>query len=160
MLKASDLWQFSLAIYSQPEVKDSCLMLQDRWQHNVNILLSCAYLDRIALKLSVADLEPMDQCISDTEVPLKHMRRLRKEAKFKEPQRYQALLSDELKLEKQQQQSIVECLNSLQLTSSNSDNLSLYSCWVSGQSLLHEQVEALQTIRMASASYSLLSTEN
>jgi uncharacterized protein (TIGR02444 family) len=37
------LWEFSLAVYANPEVRKECLDLQDRYGLDVNLLLFCAF---------------------------------------------------------------------------------------------------------------------
>ena len=37
------LWRFSLAVYAAPGVPPHCLMLQDRWGADVNLLLALAW---------------------------------------------------------------------------------------------------------------------
>ncbi len=51
------LWEFSLALYDQPNVADSCLRLQDEDGINVNILLWCAWLGNSGYLLNQHSLD-------------------------------------------------------------------------------------------------------
>jgi uncharacterized protein (TIGR02444 family) len=41
---AAEFWQFSLALYARPEVPAACLVLQDQYGRDVNVMLYCCWL--------------------------------------------------------------------------------------------------------------------
>ena len=41
---AAEFWRFSLAIYARPGVAPACLVLQDRYDRDVNVALYCCWL--------------------------------------------------------------------------------------------------------------------
>jgi uncharacterized protein (TIGR02444 family) len=42
----NEFWQFSLAVYAAPGVADECLVLQDRYDVDVNVLMFCAWIGK------------------------------------------------------------------------------------------------------------------
>lgn len=76
---APSLWDFSLALYSAPDVESICLRLQDDFQVNVNILLWCCWLEVHGIRLTAMRLEQACQGIDSWDqtvvVPLRHLRR-------------------------------------------------------------------------------------
>ena len=53
----SPFWNFSLAVYRSSEVQDECLLLQDRFGLDVNLLLLCAFLGAVhGVALSAGDI--------------------------------------------------------------------------------------------------------
>ena len=43
----SHFWEFSLTVYGGPGVQEECLLLQDRYGVDINVLLFCAYVGAI-----------------------------------------------------------------------------------------------------------------
>ncbi|ARU28817.1 TIGR02444 family protein [Cellvibrio sp. PSBB006] len=76
---APSLWDFSLALYSAPDVESICLRLQDDFQVNVNILLWCCWLEVRSIRLTPMRLEQACQRIDSWDqsvvAPLRHLRR-------------------------------------------------------------------------------------
>ena len=76
---APSLWDFSLALYSAPDVESICLRLQDDFQVNINILLWCCWLEVHGIRLSVMRLEQACQRVDSWDqtvvAPLRHLRR-------------------------------------------------------------------------------------
>ena len=76
---APSLWDFSLALYSAPDVESICLRLQDDFQVNVNILLWCCWLEVRGIRLTPMRLEQACQRIDSWDqtvvAPLRHLRR-------------------------------------------------------------------------------------
>jgi len=60
----NDFWQFSLALYGQPDVARECLELQDKFGLNINLLLFCAWLGRRGVVLGRDDLEGASRLIA------------------------------------------------------------------------------------------------
>lgn len=75
----SSFWDFSLALYAQPQVADTCVLLQDTYGVNVNLLLWCAWLQCQQLTLTPARLQHahalVDEWERDYVVPLRRLRR-------------------------------------------------------------------------------------
>ena len=76
---APSLWDFSLALYSAPDVESICLRLQDDFQVNVNILLWCCWLEVRSIRLTPMRLEQACQRIDSWDqtvvAPLRQLRR-------------------------------------------------------------------------------------
>ncbi len=61
-----DFWQFSLTLYDEPAVQEICLLFQERWHANVNLILFCCWfaqtgrgsLDLRDFKKMIAYLDP------------------------------------------------------------------------------------------------------
>ncbi len=73
-------WNFSLAVYRSSEVQDECLLLQDRFGLDVNLVLLCAYLGAVhGVALSASDIASARQEIGrwheDIVRPLRAARR-------------------------------------------------------------------------------------
>lgn len=61
----NDFWKFSLALYSMPGVADSCLILQERYELDVNVLLFCAWLGSSRrVLLSSSEIERIESEVS------------------------------------------------------------------------------------------------
>lgn len=46
------LWDFSLSVYAEPGVSEECLVLQDRHDLNINLVLLAAYLGSVGVELT------------------------------------------------------------------------------------------------------------
>lgn len=76
------LWDFSLDVYAQPEVKSSCLELQDAHGADVNILLWCFWLELEQKKLNIERLQNAHDLVSTwVESAIKPLRQMRRELK-------------------------------------------------------------------------------
>ncbi|MGE3921281.1 MAG: TIGR02444 family protein, partial [Gammaproteobacteria bacterium] len=42
-LPKNEFWQYALKLYSKHVIKDTCLLLQDNYSINVNIILYCIW---------------------------------------------------------------------------------------------------------------------
>ncbi len=113
-LTLEHLWQFSLRYYSVREVKEACLSLQNRFNGNVNLLLSLKWLDEQDLTIEDNDFHLLQECLHRSDMLLHDFRQLRRQLKSHVPDTiYRQSLEFELQLEKQQQSDLVECINSL-----------------------------------------------
>ena len=123
------LWQFSLQHYSVRGVKEACLSLQNNFHGNVNLLLLLKWLDEQKLIFNDDDWGKLLHCLQHTEELLLQYRTLRKKIKPHVPATlYRESLEFELLLEKQQQSDLVDCINSLQLSTNTSESLTLGYC--------------------------------
>ena len=127
MFKSDDFWQFSVGLYAENDVKHTCLALQEQHKFNVNVLLLACYLNRTQHVCSESDFMQLIDSISESEGQLHDHRRRRKDAKSLDANLYRKLLTEELCLEKQQQQTLIETLNSIKPHSDVSDNLVTYA---------------------------------
>lgn len=79
------LWDFSLALYAQPGVAESCLRLQDEQGINVNLLLWCVWLECNGWHLDQGRLHEAQRCTRGWDkhyvIPLRHLRQ-RMKAEF------------------------------------------------------------------------------
>jgi len=120
-LDAQQLWQYSIRVYAQEPVKNTCLNLQDEFGANVNIILLCMLLDNAQILLSVDDLGVLQKAISAADNKLKRMRDERKAIKRSSTAaiediqtQYQLALNDELEMEREQQRTLVTVFNALE----------------------------------------------
>jgi uncharacterized protein (TIGR02444 family) len=134
LLNGDDFWQFACDLYSKGDMQTRLLDYQNQQGKNVNLCLLLYYLDSLNLAISQAQLNELEQSISEFDqqvlTPLRTTR-----AYLKANQTTIAdyavirkeLLSTELKLEKQQQQMLVEKVNTLTLEpDSRATNVMLY----------------------------------
>jgi uncharacterized protein (TIGR02444 family) len=106
-LFAEQFWHFSLALYKKEGVAKRCLILQDDFSCNINVLLFCCLLRKKELIFSDKILKNIILSIEKSEITLKQHRFKRSAAK-QNPALYQVLKDQELALEQQQQHDIVE----------------------------------------------------
>jgi uncharacterized protein (TIGR02444 family) len=106
-------WEYSLSVYQHNEVKDACLLLQDRMDLNVNVILSMMYLCKHDRMYHFEDIEKLEADILPSEKNLKRHRAIRRDLKNINDLRYRQALSEELALEKEQQELITRYANTL-----------------------------------------------
>ncbi|BDF95841.1 TIGR02444 family protein [Pseudoalteromonas sp. KAN5] len=134
LLNGDDFWQFACQLYSEDGMQARLLDYQNQQGKNVNLCLLLYYLDSLNLTINKAQLNKLEQCISELDqqvlTPLRATRAYLK-ANQTTISDYAAirknLLSAELKLEKQQQQLLITTINSFALTPcSTPSNTKLY----------------------------------
>lgn len=134
LLKSNDFWQFACNLYSKGDMQTRLLDYQNQLGKNVNLCLLLYYLDSLKLAVSQTQLNKLEQsiCEFDQQV-LKPLRATRAYLKANQTEIAdyavirKELLSTELKLEKQQQQMLVEKVNTLTLEpDSRTTNVMLY----------------------------------
>ena len=134
LLNSRDFWQFSCRLYSEGDMQARLLDYQNQQGKNVNLCLLLYYLDSINLVISQTQLNKLEQCIRefDQQVlqPLRAARGYLK-TNHTEIADYAAirkdLLSAELKLEKQQQEMLIDAVNKFRLaTHPEPNNIRLY----------------------------------
>jgi len=134
LLNSDHYWQFACQLYSEGGMQARLLDYQNQQGKNVNLCLLLYYLDSLNLVISQAQLNKLEQSISEFDQQLlKPLRATRGYLKTNQTEiaDYAAirkeLLSAELKLEKQQQQMLITTINSFALTPcSTPNNTSLY----------------------------------
>ena len=134
LLNGDDFWQFACQLYSEDGMQTRLLDYQNQQGKNVNLCLLLYYLDSLNLAINKAQLNKLEQCISEFDQQvLKPLRATRAYLKANQTTitEYAAirkeLLSTELKLEKQQQGILITTINSFPLTPcSTPNNTSLY----------------------------------
>ena len=134
LLNSNDFWQFACQLYSEDGMQARLLNYQNQQGKNVNLCLLLYYLDSLNLAISQTQLNKLEQSISEFEQQvLKPLRATRAYLKANQTEitDYAAirkeLLSAELKLEKQQQQMLINAVNRLELvTCTAPDNSALY----------------------------------
>ncbi|MBO1256846.1 TIGR02444 family protein [Alteromonas sp. 5E99-2] len=97
-------WSFSLQVYSQPQVSEHCLYLQDNHGCNVNLLLFCCWLHSLKRSLSVQALTTIANEIRDHDLKIKAHRA--KRIQNKHSSIYETFKKEELVMEKEQQSLI------------------------------------------------------
>ena len=134
LLNSDNFWQFACTLYAKPEQQQTLLDLQNQQGKNVNLCLLLYYLDSLNLTISQTQLNKLEQSISEFDkMALKPLRATRAYLKANQTEIAdyanirQELLSAELKLEKQQQQMLINAVNRLELvTCTAPDNSALY----------------------------------
>jgi uncharacterized protein (TIGR02444 family) len=62
----NEFWQFSLALYAQPNVREQCLALQEECGIDVNVLLFCGWLGwSKRVRLEADDLQRIEGVVAD-----------------------------------------------------------------------------------------------
>ena len=134
LLNSNDFWQFACTLYANPEQQHTLLDLQNQQGKNVNLCLLLFYLDSLNLSINAKQLRCLQQVANefDTQV-LKPLRSARGYLKANQAtisdyaNIRKELLNTELKLEKQQQQMLIDAVNGLELVvCSAPDNSTLY----------------------------------
>ncbi len=78
-LLSSHLWEFSLKLYRQPGVAPLCLMLQDQWSADVNILCWVRWLETEGMPINATRIRLAETHIAgwhkDAVLPLRQLRR-------------------------------------------------------------------------------------
>ncbi len=112
-LQDYSLWEYALAVYSQPAIQAQCLVLQDRYDLDVNLLLAAGYWACAERCWSAAQVELLVTMSAELRVdyvlPLRELRR-----KAQDPKRqglYQALKTAELAAERLQIEAIAQQLS-------------------------------------------------
>ena len=134
LLNKNDFWQFACALYAKHGQQQTLLALQNQQGKNVNLCLFLLYLDSLKLSINAEQLSALIASINefDTQVlkPLRAARRYLKanqESISDYAKIRQELLSAELKLEKQQQQILIDTANKLSfLEAVKPNNIELY----------------------------------
>lgn len=112
-LSKDGLWEYSLLVYQNEAVKQSCLQLQDDLQVNVNIVLSMMYLSKHQRMYQFEDIASIEQAIKQSDLVLMRHRAKRRNVKRLDATLYNEALVEELTLEKAQQDELVEHANTL-----------------------------------------------
>lgn len=134
LLNSDNFWQFACTLYAKPEQQQTLLDLQNQQGKNVNLCLLLYYLDSLNLTISQTQLNKLEQSISEFDkMALKPLRATRAYLKANQTEITdytvirKELLTAELKLEKQQQQMLINAVNRLELlTCTAPDNSALY----------------------------------
>jgi len=148
-LTASELWQYSLVHYSK--VDDLLLELQEQYQLNINLFLLCGYAQQQGCAIDEMQLANLlAQCQQWQDQLISPFRALRRSLKANISQDdYQAMLTMELALEKQQQHQLVNSLPELP-TNNPEAQANILSCLIfSGialEQLSEQQLHQLMTI--------------
>ena len=83
-LEQQSLWEFSLSVYGEAEVEQACLLMQDKLDIDVNLLLTCLWLAVSGRgRLSTGELEDIETQVAYWQQqviqPLRQVRRQLKE---------------------------------------------------------------------------------
>ncbi|MFT5161960.1 MAG: hypothetical protein ACI9FJ_000528 [Alteromonadaceae bacterium] len=124
-------WQYSGKLYSQPGVKESCLILQDEVGLNVNLILLLCWCEPNHKVLSEAQIEQLGNAIVGWHksyiAPLRDFRRQLGLEHAATAQVKQKMLDAELELEKVEQSLLLDAFNELELqTTHEAQCLQLY----------------------------------
>ena len=122
LLNSDNFWQFSCAFYEQCDNQQTLLALQNQQGKNVNLCLLLHYLDSLGLKIDSNQLDILVATISDFDQNVMYpLRTARAHLKANQvtindyTSIRKELLSAELKLEKQQQEMLIDAVNGMDL---------------------------------------------
>lgn len=140
MLTENRLWQLSLALYQQPGIEPLCLQAQHEQGAEVNLLLLLALLQ--AQGMSV-DYKPLRYAAAPLQPALQQWRLSRRALKGKlDADRYAALLSHELMLERKLQQTLLTALPRAQRSGASRTPLNDYLESIGPESIGLESIGA------------------
>ncbi|WP_372761114.1 TIGR02444 family protein [Pseudoalteromonas sp.] len=134
LLNSDDFWQFACDLYSKGHMQTRLLDYQNQQGKNVNLCLLLYYLDSLNFSINAEQLSQLQHVVSEFDAQvLKPLRSARGYLKANQQSitdyaniRH-ALLSAELKLEKQQQQMLIAAANDFELIACTTpDNSALY----------------------------------
>jgi uncharacterized protein (TIGR02444 family) len=121
-LNSEAFWQFACRLYDEEGMQTRLLDYQNQQGKNVNLCLLLYYLDSLELALNESQLNQLELCIVEfDELVLKPLRTARAYLKANQIEIAdyatirKELLSAELKLEKQQQQMLIDRVNRMSL---------------------------------------------
>ncbi|TMP03891.1 TIGR02444 family protein [Pseudoalteromonas sp. S3178] len=134
LLNSDRFWQFSCTLYAKPGQQQTLLALQNQQGKNVNLCLLLLYLDSLKLSINAEQLSTLIESIDefDTQAlnPLRSARsylKANQETIADYTKIREELLSAELKLEKQQQQMLVDKANQFKMVEViKPNNIELY----------------------------------
>ena len=122
LLNSDHFWQFACTLYAKPEQQKTLLALQNQQGKNVNLCLLLLYLDSLKLSINAEQLSALIASINefDTQAlkPLRaarHYLKANQESISDYAKIRQELLNAELKLEKQQQQILIDTANQFKM---------------------------------------------
>lgn len=121
-LNSEAFWQFACRLYDEEGMQTRLLGYQNQQGKNVNVCLLLYYLDSLELALNESQLNQLELCIGEfDEQVLKPLRTARAYLKANQSEIAdyarirKELLSAELKLEKKQQQMLIDRVNRMSL---------------------------------------------
>ncbi|KZN37169.1 hypothetical protein N480_15365 [Pseudoalteromonas luteoviolacea S2607] len=134
MLEQELFWHYACQLYSNKQMEEVLLHFQDTHGKNVNLCLLLDYTAELNQQLSQADVNALIQCAEKLDEqllsPYRLIRRTLKVEHSTSPNYSAArtsLLNAELELEKLQQHSLVEQVNTCStLYNTDANNLALY----------------------------------
>ncbi|TQF72730.1 TIGR02444 family protein [Pseudoalteromonas luteoviolacea] len=146
MLKHDQFWHYACQLYSNKQMEEVLLHFQNAHNKNVNLCLLLDYLTELGKQLSQADVEALILCAAKLDQqllsPYRLLRRTLKDEHHAYPNYASArssLLKAELELEKLQQHSLIELVNTcLPSHNTGANNLALYL----PESLVHQFMRA------------------
>ena len=119
-LNSEQFWQFACKLYSKDGMQTKLLGYQDQQGKNVNLCLLLYYLDSLELAVTPSQLSELESCIAEFDQqalqPLRATRAYLKTIQNEVsdyPTIRKELLSAELKLEKKQQQLLINAANTM-----------------------------------------------
>lgn len=151
MIKPLSLWDFSLALYAQPQVEQLCLKLQESYGANVNLLLWAVWLEQRQLGLTSKKLAAAVALVQGWNVQytqvLRNLRQQLKRDFANDMTMISPLMENikqtELSAEKREQQWLEELITDWETNTNTLEagtNLAFYLAYLQVPPLLIEQV--------------------
>ncbi len=107
--EASDFWDFSFTVYTRTGVAELCLMMQDHYGFDINLILLMLWLEKQQLSPTQEGWAELLEVSSHWQktllAPAREERQKAKGSEF-----YEQLKAQELELEKKEQQALLGCL--------------------------------------------------
>lgn len=119
MLTPEDFWQFSVSRYGKPGVADACLMLQEQFGINVNLVLLYCWCIEHNHHPTLAARKALNSTVAKTNPAIEQHRQQRRLAKGSPD--YEAMKQAELELEAEQQKALVAALCSFDSETETTD---------------------------------------
>ena len=126
-----DFWHYALQLYKQPNVSEQCLILQDKYDLNINLVLLCCFLGSTQTTIkkvlpALSNNRLLQDWQSQSTAAIRTVRRRVKESfagVAGQPSFYQQLLAVELSAEKIEQSLMLDIANNCQLSNSQQDSI-------------------------------------
>ena len=110
-LNPDEFWRFCLRTYDIPQVKATCLALQDNYSADVNMLLLCCWLDKQRISLSKNMWDDLYKLSADWQENTLNPLRAKRRKATRPSAAYTALLDMELSREKSEQKALLDFIN-------------------------------------------------
>lgn len=117
----NDFWQFSLSCYAEPGVAETCLVLQNQHEANINLLLYCLWLAKTGRSLDWVQIQQKGEIESwhrQQVLPVRQLRMMMQEtSEGSQAQKYyyESLKKDELDAEQIEQAMLFQMTKQMPL---------------------------------------------
>lgn len=124
-LKATDFWAFSMKIYNNEAIKQTCLAAQETYNADINLILLCVWLDMQSLKLPKALFQELIDISHHWQTHIVGPHRELRRAATKGTSEYRHLLQEELDHERSEQKTFIDTIKAYSLLSTDKEAIIL-----------------------------------